>query len=124
LPYSFSEGGASGAWLVDLPATGNPRVDFVAHGCERGVATVEGDVAGLLASPAHAGVEGRWVRAIVTDQVLPPGAMARLQERFPHAVVLEHRPPVAPAHVPASWEQRVRSRTDLELVEAFLRGET
>jgi exonuclease SbcD len=125
LPYSFSEGGgASGAWLVDLPPAGNPRVEFVAHGRERGVATVEGDLAGLLAAPAHAAVEARWVKAIVTDQVLPPGAMARLQERFPHAVVLEHRPPVAPAHAPASWEERVRARTDLELVEAFLLGET
>jgi exonuclease SbcD len=125
LPYSFSEGAApSGAWLVDLPPHGNPRVEYVAHGCERGVATIRGRLDDVLADRRHAPAESRWVRAVVTDQQLPPGAMARLQERFPHAVVLEHRPPVAPGHAPASWSERVRARTDLDLVEAFLLGET
>jgi exonuclease SbcD len=117
LPYSFSEGAApSGCWLVDLPAEGAARVEYLPHGCERGVATVEGTLADLL----HARRHDHWVRAVVTDQELPPGAMARLRERYPYVVVLDHQPPVTPGRSATTLAERVRARSDLDLVEAFL----
>jgi exonuclease SbcD len=121
LPYSFAEGRTpAGCWLVDLRPDGTIGAEHLRHGSERGVATVQGALHDLLQGRVHDAAESRWVRAVVTDQELPPGAMARLRERFPHVVVLEHQPPVRPGQAPTSLAQRVRARSDLDLVEAFL----
>ena len=88
-------------------------------GVERRVTTLVGALDQLLADPAHAGAEGCWVRARLTDEVLPRHAMARLRDRFPHAVVLEHR---SPAAGPAGDDIRTRDEatTDLALALAFV----
>ncbi len=71
----------------------------------------------VLADPAHAVAERSWVRAQLTDEVLPRHAMARLRDRFPHAVVLEHR---SAARTSAADDIRTRGdgTTDLDLARA------
>jgi exonuclease SbcD len=61
------------------------------------------------------------VAVTLTDQVLPRDAMARLRQRFPWAVTLEHQPPLAPGADGRTYRERVAAaRTDLDLVCDFL----
>ena len=119
LPYSFSETAPSSLRLVELAPDGAVSTQVVPLGVERRVTTLVGALDQLLADPAHAGAEGCWVRARLTDEVLPRHAMARLRDRFPHAVVLEHR---SPAVGPAGDDIRTRDEptTDLALALAFV----
>ncbi|HEU5152319.1 MAG TPA: exonuclease SbcCD subunit D [Iamia sp.] len=119
LPYSFSETTPSSVRVVELAPDGSVEVEVVPLGCERPVATIEGRLDALLADPAHAAAERSWVRARLRDEVLPRHAMARLRDRFPHAVVLEH---VRPAAVVPAADPRRRATpvTDLDLATAFL----
>ncbi|HYI60317.1 MAG TPA: exonuclease SbcCD subunit D [Acidimicrobiales bacterium] len=119
LPYSFSETQPSSVRLVDLAPDGTVAGEVVPLGVERPVVTLEGRLEALLADPAHRAAEGAWVRARLTDEVLPRHAMDRLRDRFPHAVVLEHRAPAAGAG-PADIRHRADEVTDLDLALAFL----
>jgi DNA repair protein SbcD/Mre11 len=122
LAYSFSERAqVKGVWLLDLPADGSaPRVEAADLGVGRPLAVLRGPLEDLLVRPEHAGDEGSWVAATLTDQELPRDAMARLRRRFPHAVTLVHEPPVAPGAPGATYAERVRVPGDLELVERFV----
>ncbi|CAN5754909.1 exonuclease SbcCD subunit D [soil metagenome] len=119
LPYSFSETAPSSIRLIDVAPDGAVASEVVALGVERPVATLVGRLDEVLADPAHAGAEGSWVRAQLIDEVLPRHAMARLRDRFPHAVVLEHRSPTR-----TTVDEDIRTRgdgtTDLELAQAFV----
>ncbi|HEV7720949.1 MAG TPA: exonuclease SbcCD subunit D [Iamia sp.] len=119
LPYSFSETSPSSVRVVELAADGSIEAEVVALGCERPVATIEGRLDALLSDPAHRAAEGAWVRARLRDEVLPRHAMARLRDRFPHTLMLEH---VRPAAIAPAADPRRRSGpvTDLDLVGAFL----
>lgn len=119
LPYSFSETAPSSVRLVDIGADGAVASEVVALGVERPVVTLVGRLDEVLADPANARVEGSWVRAQLTDEVLPRHAMARLRDRFPHAVVLEHRAATCAAGVD-DIRTRGEGTTDLDLAQAFL----
>jgi exonuclease SbcD len=94
LPYSFSEQHhVKSVRLVELDARGNPAVEVVPLGVGRPLRTLEGPLEQLLADPLLETARGAWVRALLTDEALPQQAMARLRQRFPHAVELRHQPP-------------------------------
>lgn len=119
LPYSFSETAPSSVRVVEVAPDGSIGAEVVALGCERPVATIEGRLEALLADPAHRAVEGSWVRARLRDEVLPRHAMARLRDRFPHTLVLEHLRPSA-AVPAADPRRRATPVTDLDLATAFV----
>ena len=54
--------------------------------------TLRGAFDDLLGNPDFADAEQARVRIQLTDLDLPLQAMPRLQQRFPHAVVLQHDP--------------------------------
>jgi exonuclease SbcD len=61
------------------------------------------------------------VRAILTDEALPLQAMARLRERFPHAVELRHQPPAVERSSGDERSRQIReARSPLELAGLFL----
>jgi len=74
----------------------------------------------LLADPVHSAVENDWVSVVLTDRVRPLDAMRRLQARFPFCVALEHRPTVSAASSTVSYTERIRSKSDPEIVAEFL----
>ncbi len=119
LPYSFSETAPASVRLVELAADGSVTAEVMPLGVERAVATVTGRLDELLVDPVHDAVEAAWVRARLTDEVLPRHAMARLRDRFPHAVVLEH---LAPRRDRIDDDIRTRADevTDLDLARAFV----
>lgn len=119
LPYSFSERNhTKGLWVIDLGIDGTMEVRAVDLPVHRPLRQLRGDLSELLESAEYGAYEGHFVQAILTDAVLPMGAMEKLRRRFPHAVALEHQPPTQ-LHHSTSYVERVKGRTDLELAEDF-----
>lgn len=93
LPYSFSEeGDTKSARVIEMDADGNCKTEEVPLNVGRPLRTLTGRIDALLKNREFADAEGARVRIRLTDDELPLQAMARLQQRFPHAAVLEHTP--------------------------------
>lgn len=121
LHYSFSEAGKPrGGWIVDLGADGLDGVEWVDLPIPRRLTVLSGDLADLLADDSHTSYEQDWISAILTDQVRPIDGMRRLQKRFPHAVKLEHRPAIVVDSGTATYAERIKEKTDREIVTGFL----
>ncbi|MDN5892616.1 MAG: exonuclease SbcCD subunit D [Nocardioides sp.] len=97
LAYSFSESThLKGSWLVDLDASGLSTAEFIEAPVPRRLARLRGEIDTLLTDPALAVDEDAWVQVTLTDPLRPAGAMDRLRERFPHALVLSFEPDGGP----------------------------
>jgi exonuclease SbcD len=92
LAYSFSETVAKQVVVVDLAADGTVRVTEVPVPVGRGVVTLRGTMAELLALPQPDAVH-RWVRAELLDPTPVVDAKVRLAELYPHIVEVDWRPP-------------------------------
>jgi exonuclease SbcD len=85
----------------------------------RPLSVLTGTLDELLSDPGHAGAEGHFVSARLTDAVRPADPMRRLQARFPHCVHLEW----AGASTPSdrrSYTELLRGRSDIEVVGEFV----
>ncbi|MCV2488548.1 exonuclease SbcCD subunit D [Geodermatophilus sp. YIM 151500] len=121
MPYSFGEAGqAKQAWLVDLDAAGAVEVRPVPLPVPRPLAVLTGTLAELLDDPQHAAVEHFFVSVRLTDAVRPPDPMRRLRTRFRHCVHLEWAGAAQPG-AGRSYQERLHGRTDLEVVDEFVR---
>jgi exonuclease SbcD len=86
----------------------------------RELRSLEGPLEGLLLDPQLEEARCCWVRAVLTDDDLPRQAMARLRQRFPHAVELRHRPLRQEAMATSARTQQIRAaRGPLERILAF-----
>ena len=74
----------------------------------------------LLGDERFADNEGDWVKAIVTDQVRPLDSMKKLQARFPHCVMLEHRPAIVVDAGVATYAERIKGQSDPAIIAGFL----
>nr|WP_216845001.1 exonuclease SbcCD subunit D [Rathayibacter sp. VKM Ac-2857] len=120
LHYSFGEAAKPrGGWLVELGADGLGEVSWSALPVPRRLSVIEGRLDELLSDPSLAEYEPDWVSAVLTDEVRPLDAMARLQSRFPGCATLEHRPPHA-AVDERRYAERIRGRSDVEVIDDFL----
>ena len=121
LHYSFSEAGKPrGGWLVELGADGLGAVEWLDLPVPRKLTVLTGKLDDLLADAAHAAHEADWISAVITDRVRPLDGMRRLQERFPWCAALEHRPAVTDEPVAATYAERMRAKSDTEIVAGFL----
>ncbi len=119
LAYSFSEADQrKGSWLVDLGGDGRISAEFVEAPVPRPLAVLRGPLEELLGDPALAGHERSWVQATLTDDLRPPQAMARLRERFPHALTLLFDP-LRPERG-AAPAARASGRSDHEITLDFV----
>ncbi len=119
--YSFNEAGKPrGGWLVELDAGGLGTVEWLPLPVPRGLSVLTGTLEELLTDAAHDGAENDWVRAILTDQSRPLDAMRKLQQRYRWCADLEHRPSVVSAASGSSYAERVKSKSDAEIVAGFL----
>jgi DNA repair protein SbcD/Mre11 len=120
MPYSFGEAGHDKlARLVDLDATGLADVRPVPLPVPRPLTILVGELADLLADPAHARFEGHFVSARLTDEVRPADPMRRLRTRFPHCVHLEWAGTGAVADG-RSYQERMRGRSALDVAQEFV----
>jgi DNA repair protein SbcD/Mre11 len=120
MSYSFGEAGQEKlAWLVDLDAGGLAGVRPVPLPVPRPLTILVGELAELLADPAHARFEGHFVSARLTDAIRPADPMRRLQARFPHCVHLEWAGTGTVADG-RSYQERLRGRSDLDVADEFV----
>jgi exonuclease SbcD len=118
LAYSFSESDhVKGGWLVDLDARGLSRAEFVEAPVPRRLVRLTGTLESLLRDRRHDAAEDAWVQATLTDVVRPAQAMARLQDRFPHAVALVFAPE---GLVPDRRRRAVEGRSDHAVAVDFV----
>ncbi|WP_423921080.1 exonuclease SbcCD subunit D C-terminal domain-containing protein [Candidatus Poriferisodalis sp.] len=75
-----------------MDTRGRCRTEVVPLEVGRPLRTLRGAFDDLLVNPEFADAERARVRIQLTDLDLPLQAMPRLQQRFPHAVVLDHQP--------------------------------
>jgi DNA repair protein SbcD/Mre11 len=121
LAYSFSEEHhVKSVRIVELAADGTPSVEVVPLEVGRRLCTLRGPIDELCGDPRHAAASEARVRAILTDNVLPLQAMARLRARFPHIAELRHEPPELARAGGAERHRQVRqARSPLQLATAF-----
>ena len=121
LAYSFSEQHhTKSVRIVELDAAGTPSVEIVPLGVGRPLRTLEGPIETLLSDPRHDDAREAWLRVVLTDEVLPIQAMARLRQRFPYVAELRHRPPEREWATAAQRHQQVREAVSpLELSLSF-----
>ncbi|MBC1260978.1 exonuclease SbcCD subunit D [Synechococcus sp. BSF8S] len=121
LPYSFSEQHhTKSVRIVELDAAGNAAVEIVPLQVGRTLCTIEGGIEPLLRDPQFTSAEEARVRVILSDEVLPLQAMARLRRRFPHVAELRHRPPEVLRSTASERNQQVQqAASPLELASAF-----
>ncbi|WP_308465658.1 exonuclease SbcCD subunit D [Rathayibacter soli] len=130
LHYSFSEAGKPrGVWLVDLDtsAGGHAHDESALHNVEwvelpvpRPLVVLTGTLDKLLTDAAYEGFEGHWVSAILTDTTRPIDAMRKLQARFPHCATIDHKPATVAEVSTASYAERIKARSDTEIITGFL----
>jgi len=122
LAFSFSEAGQrKSVCLVEVAAGADPVVRPVSCPVHRPLACLRGTLDELLADPRHAGAEGAWVQATLTDPIRPSDAMERLRARFPHTAALSFDPQGAGApHAAGSYAVRLAGLGDEELAARFV----
>jgi len=102
LALSFSERHhTKSSVLVDVGPDGVVgEVELVPAPVPRRLSDVTGTLEHLLGAGGEPCVDD-WVRVVVTDPARPADLFARVRRRFPHALVVQHRPPalVEPATV-------------------------
>jgi exonuclease SbcD len=126
LAYSFSEAGHSKSLtLVDLPADGTPptvtRAALPAD-LQLELARLTGRLEDLLTDPAYSAFTDAWLHVTLTDTARPYEPMARLRQRFPKTLHLEHIPAVIPAQATdtPTYSERLRGRSAFEITSDFL----
>jgi DNA repair protein SbcD/Mre11 len=116
---SFSEADQTKAsFLMDLSER-PPRVTSIEAPVLRPVRRLRGSLEELLSDPRHRAAESAWCQVTLTDAIRPLGAMERVQQRFPHALVLQFED-VGVQVGATSYAARVRERDDLDLCCDFL----
>jgi exonuclease SbcD len=118
LAYSFSEAGhTKSVALVDLGPDGPAEVRLLPTPVPRRLTDLTGTLDDLLGVAGDAHTED-WVRVTVTDVQRPADLYRRVRERFGHALVVQHQPPVRTDERRAAVV--TAARDPLEVVEEFV----
>ncbi len=120
LAYSFSEAAQrKSSWLVELDGQGVSRVDAVPAPVPRQLSAVTGRLDALLTDASYTDVEDHYLSVVLTDPGRPADPMTRLRARFPHVLVLDHRPEGALV-TSGSYRSRLAGRDDLTIAQEFV----
>jgi exonuclease SbcD len=123
LPFSFSEEHHTKAMLmVELGAApGAPvQVSAVPTPVHRPLARVTGRLDDLLTNDRWTALEGHYLQVTLTDPSRPREPMERLRRRFPHVLVLAFAPETGSDGPVASYAERTRGRSDIEVATDFV----
>ena len=120
LPYSFSEEThTKSVRIVDLAPDGSISFEDVELGVGRRLVTLTGTFKELTDEGTFTDATDAWVRARLTDVSLPPQVMARLRDKFPHAVTIDHQPDGVVEPGQADPRERLRQTDPAELARSF-----
>lgn len=120
LAYSFSEQNhRKSITVIDVSADGTVTTAVIETPVSRQLATMTGTLEELCTEDRFQSLEDAWVRAIITDALLPTAPMDRLRQRFPHALHLEHRPERVDGPAPETRAERLEGLDDLAVTVEF-----
>ncbi len=117
LAYSFSEMRQRKASVLVDVAEG-VTTELVPAPVPRRLAEVTGTLEELLGAAGEPHVHD-WLRVVVTDPARPTELYARVRDRFPHTLVVEHRPAGAAARARATAAV-TSARDPLEVAAEFV----
>ena len=117
LPYSFTETGGKGVWLIDLAGSEGPHVSWRELPVIRPVAWVSGELTEILMG--HTDLADHYLAVELTDPVRPIDPMRRLRDAFPWALTVTWRPPAAVGQPPA-YPSVTAASSDRVLLDRFL----
>ncbi|WP_328755508.1 exonuclease SbcCD subunit D [Streptomyces sp. NBC_00269] len=125
LAYSFSETGhIKSLTLIDLPQHTAPAITRteLPEKLRLPLAQLTGRLEDLLADPAHDSLAEAWLHVTLTDTARPYEPMARLRQRFPHTLHLEHIPTAVPGQSTdtPTYRERLHGRGDLDITHDFV----
>ncbi|HZK35698.1 MAG TPA: exonuclease SbcCD subunit D [Aeromicrobium sp.] len=90
LAYSFSEMlHKKSSVVLEFGANGLESEELVLAPVPRPLAELRGPIDEIL-GPDSEGVKDAWLRILVTDPTYPTDMVARLRQRFPYALVMQH----------------------------------
>ncbi|MBX3195021.1 MAG: exonuclease SbcCD subunit D [Microbacteriaceae bacterium] len=121
LHYSFSEAGKPrGGWLVDLAEAGVARTEWIDFPVPRPLKEIRGAFAELLVDPQWDPYTDHYVRAVYTDTNKQLEPLQQLRRRFPFCAEVVNDPGERPADSTSTYAERVKGKTDPQVVESFL----
>lgn len=120
MPYSFSEDHEKSVRLLTVEG-GGISSSLVPCNAGRPVVTIEGTLDEIMTSQAFAGHEQSFVRARLTDPNIQVGAMDRLRQRFPHALIMEQVSYAQQNRLGAERLQEMAKRSEEEVVREYVK---
>lgn len=121
LHYSFSEvGKPRGGWLVDLGPDVVESIDWVDLPVPRPLHEIRGTLDDLLTNVNWEPFTGHYVRAVYTDKNKQLEPMKRLRARFEFCAEVVHEPSERVADSTRTYAERVKGKSDREVIESFL----
>jgi exonuclease SbcD len=94
LTFSFSEKNHhKSVTVVDIDAAGLVEVELVPTPVPHPMLEIQGTLGELLALTPGPPPDA-WLKVVLTDLQRPAAPMEQLRERWPHTVILDHRPPI------------------------------
>ena len=96
------------------------QVSAVPTPVHRPLARVSGRLDDLLTADRWTALEGHYLQVTLTDPSRPREPMERLRRRFPHVLVLAFAPETGSEGPVASYAERMRGRSDLEVATDFV----
>lgn len=121
LHYSFKEAGKPrGGWLIDLGAGGVHTIEWLDLPVPRPLKELRGSIAELLGDPQWEPFTEHYVRAVYTDRSKQLEPLQKLRARFPHCAEVVHEPAERASATGSSYAERVKGKTDAEVIDAFL----
>lgn len=119
--YSFKEAGkARGGWLVDLEPGKDAAVSWVDFPIFRKLIEIKGPFAEIMTKADYDQYADHYVRVVYTDNTRELDAMRKLKERFPYCADVDFEPANVAAENSATYRDRIKGKTDLEIMSAFL----
>jgi DNA repair protein SbcD/Mre11 len=120
MPFSFSERNHhKSVALVDVTGDDSVEIELVPTPVTRPMASLRGRLDDLLAAgdgpPAEA-----WLQVVLTDPSRPTAPMERLRERWPHTLVLDFQPDVAPVDAREDLARLRRQSDPVEVCALFV----
>lgn len=120
LHYSFKDAGKPrGGWIIDLGPTG-AETEWVDLPVPRPLKEIKGPLAQLLSDPEWESFVNHYVRAVYTDKSRQLEPMQKLKSRFPWCAEVVHEPSEIVAASSTSYRERVKGKSDPEIVARFL----
>lgn len=124
IPLSYSEVGpglSKSVTIVDLPASGPPRIEVVEVPQLTGFDRISGTLEELLADGVHEDKRDCWLEITLTDEKRPDQPMERLRGKFEHVMSLRFDSPISTTDDQDAEELTGLAKADpVELASRFL----